>query len=70
MALDCQNQLPCNGQYPCAATFMAGRHIQTEGEILRISEAELQVDGSLLELKLPSPARLPESDTLTVQIEI
>lgn len=70
LALDCQNQLPCKGKYPCAATFLVGRHILTEGETLRFSEAELQVNDSTLELQLPSPADIPGGDSLTVHIEI
>ena len=70
LALDCQNQLPCNGIYPCAATFLVGRHVLTEGKTLRFSEAKLQVTDSTLELQLPSPADLPGCGSLTVHIEI
>ena len=70
MASDCQNQLPCNGKYPCVATFFVGRHDPTEGETLRFSEAELQVNDSMLELQLPSPADIPGGDSMTVHAEI
>ena len=70
LALDCQNQLPCNSKYSCAATFLVGRHILTEGETLRFSEAELQVNDSTLELRLPSSADIPGGNSLIVHIEI
>ena len=68
--MDCQNQLPCNGKYACAATFLAGRRVQTDCETFRYAEAELQVDGSTLELQLPSLAELPGSEASTVHVEL
>ena len=70
LAIDCQNQLPCNGKYACAATFLEGRQALTEGKTSRFSEVELQVDGSTMELQLPSLAELLGSRDLTVHMEI
>ena len=70
LAIDCHNQLPCNGRYACAATFLAGKQVLTEGENLRFAEAELQVDGSMLELRLPSLAELPGGAALIVHVEL